>query len=706
MTPARSSIQISDPLRRRIADAHLMDEAKAVNALVEDARLPMEQAKRISERAARLVEGVRNRGPAMALDAFLQEYGLSTKEGVALMCLAEALLRIPDPETADRIIADKIGSGDWDSHLGQGSSLLVNASTWGLMLTGRVVGFETQEERQPWEFIQSLAGRAGAPVIRAAVTRAMGILGAEFVLGRTIDEALDAAKPGDRTGERFSFDMLGEAARTAKDANQYLAAYETAIDAIGAARAERSLLDASGISVKLSALHPRYQENQRDQVMDELLPRLAGLARRSKTAGIGMCIDAEESQHLDMSLDLVAALLRDPTLNSWSGLGVAVQAYQKRALSVLDWLYAQAEEADRMLAVRLVKGAYWDAEIKRAQELGLSGYPVFTRKRATDVSYLACAKKLFQMQDRIFPQFATHNAHTVAAVVEMAGTSGAYEFQRLHGMGAALYEEVRESGSASAVPVRVYAPVGSHQHLLSYLVRRLLENGANTSFVNRLQDAAVPVAQIVADPVARTAATDPKPHPRIPLPQDLFAPERQNSSGIDVSDRWAVAPLLEGVAQWAERGWSLARAGDSAPREIRNPADNRVAVGTVSDSSPEDLNTALDTAQTAAVGWDQAGADVRANCLERTANFLEQRRDEFVALAVFESGKTVADGIAEVREATDFCRYYAARARADFPCPLICRGPLANVITSHSMAGVSLPASVRGIFRWPFLWDK
>lgn len=425
-----------DPLRAAIADACLRDETEAVNALVADAKLSRAVNSRVTKRAIGLVEGVRAAGPRLALDAFLLEYGLSTKEGVALMCLAEALLRIPDPKTADLIIQDKIGGGDWDSHLGQGSSWLVNASTWALMLTGRVVGFDPDEEVRPWEFIQTLTGRAGAPVIRAAVTRAMGILGAEFVLGRTIDEGLNNARSEDAKGTRFSFDMLGEAALTAQDAADYLTAYQDAIDAIGATRDGRSLTDAPGISIKLSALHPRYEESQRHRVMDELLPILRDLAERAKAAGLGMCIDAEEADRLDLSLDLINELMSDPGLDGWAGLGVAVQAYQKRAPYVLDWLYHRAGETGRSVMVRLVKGAYWDAEIKRAQEMGLPSYPVFTRKRSTDTSYLACARKLIGMRDRVFPQFATHNAHTVAAVIEMAGgDNSGYEFQRLHGMG-------------------------------------------------------------------------------------------------------------------------------------------------------------------------------------------------------------------------------------------------------------------------------
>lgn len=674
MAQESSPRDVTDPLRAAIADAYLKDETEAVNALVAEARLPEDVSARIVDRAARLVEGVRAAGPRLSLDVFLQEYGLSTKEGVALMCLAEALLRIPDAETVDLIIQDKIGGGDWDSHLGQGPSLLVNASTWALMLTGRVIGFEENEEGRPWEFIQNLTGRIGAPVIRAAVTQAMRILGREFVLGRTIEEGLASARDGEARGFRFSFDMLGEAAKTAQDAAAYLAAYEVAIDAVGAARGGRPLAEAPGVSIKLSALHPRYEESQRTRVLDELLPRLQGLAVRAKAAGLGLCIDAEEADRLDLSLDLIDALIADSALDGWAGLGVAVQAYQKRAPYVLDWLYQRAGQAGRSIMVRLVKGAYWDAEIKRAQEIGLTGYPVFTRKRATDTSYLACARKLLGMRDRILPQFATHNAHTIAAVIEMAGDQAGYEFQRLHGMGDTLYDQLSADDGPGA-PVRIYAPVGSHEYLLSYLVRRLLENGANTSFVNRLQNATVPVREVVADPVARAAASDPKPHPRIPLPRDLFGDGRQNSAGLDLTDRRAMAPVLEGIGIWSGKSWHWAKPDDPGPSNILSPNDHRVSVGTVSLAGPHEINSALNSARVAAPGWDRTPASDRADCLLRAADALERDRTEFVALTVLEAGKTVADALAEVREAIDFCRYYAARAWAEFSNPVELPGP-------------------------------
>ncbi len=539
-------------LRAAIEDANRRDEAAADAIILAEAKLSPAANKRIAATAHRLVAGVREKGPARGgIDAFLHEYALATPEGVALMCLAEALLRIPDSETIDRLIRDKITAADWQSHLGHSGSMFVNASTWALMLTGRMFRQDAGEHDLS-HALHRFVARSGEPVVRQAVLAAMRILGRQFVMGRTIGEALDRAKPAEQHGYRHSYDMLGEAARTARDAERYRDAYATAIAAIGVAAGGRAIEDAPGISVKLSALHPRYEMAQRERVMRELVPRLADLAGKAKAAGIGFTVDAEEADRLDLSLDVIETLAGMPELTGWDGFGLAVQAYQKRAPAVIDWLADLAARTKRRLMVRLVKGAYWDSEIKRAQERGLATYPVYTRKVATDVSYLACARKLFAEPTAFYPQFATHNAHTLAAVLELAGqrTAGQrtdWEFQRLHGMGEALYETI-VGPEGMNLPCRVYAPVGSHEDLLAYLVRRLLENGANASFVNRIVDERQPIDAIIADPVAELAALAEKSHPNIPLPRALYRPERANSAGVDLSDRRALGELHEGLA--------------------------------------------------------------------------------------------------------------------------------------------------------------
>src|SRR5579864_2731570 len=493
-------------LRAGLGVAHRRVEDDAVEVILAAAEIPADSRDRIAATARLLVEAVRReRLGKGGLDAFLQEYALSSPEGVALMCLAEALLRIPDAETVDRLIRDKIASADWQRHLGHSASLFVNASTWALMLTGRLLRPD-QGEGDLGSILRRFAARSGEPVWRQAVSAAMRILADQFIMGRTIEEALERARGAERLGYRHSFDMLGEAARTMADAERYHAAYRRAIAAIGEAAAGRvpgrdpGIEAAPGISVKLSALHPRYEMAQYGRVMGELLPSLLVLARDARTAGIGFTIDAEEADRLEPSLDLVEPLALHPDLAGWDGLGLAIQAYQKRALAVVDWLADLARRARRRLMVRLVKGAYWDSEIKRAQERGLDGYPVFTRKVATDVSYLACAKRMFAAGAAFYPQFATHNAQTLAAILELAGGRADWEFQRLHGMGEALYAEVVGPDKMDR-PCRVYAPVGGHEDLLAYLVRRLLENGANTSFVNRIVDEKEAIEDIVADPI-------------------------------------------------------------------------------------------------------------------------------------------------------------------------------------------------------------
>ncbi|MGQ0676413.1 MAG: bifunctional proline dehydrogenase/L-glutamate gamma-semialdehyde dehydrogenase PutA [Rhodospirillales bacterium] len=669
-----------DGPRAAIRALHRADETACVEALIPRALVSPEAGERVAARAAGLVRAVRARPRPGGLDAFLHEYALSSREGIVLMCLAEALLRIPDADTADRLIRDKIGGADWQRHVGQSESLFVNATAWAVLLTGRLGGAEPGVGIDWAQAMKRLVARSGEPVIRAAMAQAMRILGRQFVMGRTIGEALQRAAGAERQGYRHTYDMLGEAARTAADAGRYLESYRAAIAEIGrAAKAAKSIHDAPNISVKLSALHPRYEYAQARRVLDELGPRLLQLARAAKEAGIGLTVDAEEADRLDLSLDLIELAAGDPPLKGWDGLGLAVQAYQKRAAALVDWLAALARRRKRRLMVRLVKGAYWDSEIKRAQERGLDSYPVFTRKASTDVSYLACARALLADAEAFYPCFATHNAHTVAAVLELAGRRRDWEFQRLHGMGEQLYEEI-VGRDKLGLPCRVYAPVGGHEELLAYLVRRLLENGANTSFVNRLVDEKAPVEAIVADPVAAVAKLAAKPHPRIPLPVRLFGPERKNSMGIDLNDPAALAPLAEAMEKAAGRKWRAApiiggEAAAGKAETIFDPADRRRIVGEAAPADPALVDRALTLARRAQGDWDRLGGDRRAEILDRAADLMEAARPELMALAVREAGKTVPDALAEVREAADFCRYYAARAREDFAAAAPLPGP-------------------------------
>ena len=666
-----------DGLRAAIDAAYRADETEIVEALIPLAVVPGEVQKRIKERAAGLVAKVREtRHSFGGLEAFLQEYGLTSKEGVALMCLAEALLRIPDAETADRLIADKIGGADWDAHMGHGEGIFVNASTWALMLTGRVIRPEPDEQREPRTVLSRLVKRLGEPVIRQAMVQAMRIMGRQFVMGRTIKEALDRATGPEGKGYRYSYDMLGEAARTHADAERYLESYHKAIEAIGKRAKGRGPIDGPGISVKLSALWPRYETARRVEAQAALTERLKALAVAAKGHGIGLTMDAEEADRLDLSLDVFEAVYGDKALTGWDGFGLAVQAYQKRTMPLVEWLIDLAGRHGRRIMVRLVKGAYWDTEIKLAQVDGLAGYPVFTRKASTDVSYLACAKRMLEARDRLYGQFATHNAQTVAFVLEAAGNRDGFEFQRLHGMGEPLYDQV----VAPDMPCRVYAPVGGHEDLLAYLVRRLLENGANTSFVNRLQDEEVPVADIVADPVAKVAALAAKPHPQISLPVDLYAPERPNSAGYDLSDPPTLLPVLEAMDAAAQVTWEAApliagEAGEGDRRPVTDPADRQRIVGGVVDATAEQAGEAAGIAAGAWRGWDALGGAARCEILTRAADLMEAAGPELMAMAVREAGKTLPDAVAELREAVDFLRYYGARAAAEFEGPSMLPGP-------------------------------
>ena len=607
-----------DPPRRAIEAAYRQDETAAIEALLPAATFGAEAQGRIAEKAGRLVAHVRQeRLGSGGLDAFLHEYQLSTREGVILMCLAEALLRIPDAETANRLIRDKFSEADWEAHLGHSDSVFVNASTWALMLTGRVVKLEEGSTGDPRSALRQLVAKSGEPIIRQATTQAMRIMARQFVMGRTIGDALERARQAEHRGYRHSYDMLGEAAHTKDDAERYFVAYRQAIDAIGGTDGGRGAIEAPGISVKLSALHPRYEFAQRRRAVPELAACLGSLAAQARKAGIGICVDAEEAERLELSLDIVAEVIGDAQLAGWEGFGVAVQAYLKCASQVIDWLAALARDKGQRLMVRLVKGAYWDNEIKLSQERGLKSYPVFTRKASTDVSYLACASRMLAARDAFYCQFATHNAHTLAAVLEMAGNDKEFELQRIHGMGEALYDQVVGEGGF-AVPCRVYAPVGSHEDLLPYLVRRLLENGANTSFVNRIVDEELPVDAIIADPTAKVAALAVKPHPGIPLPGDLYGAARRNSSGLDLASPADVRELGRAMEE-AAGPWTAAPMVDGRTRADRertlfDPADHRRRVGTVAE--------ALAAAASAAPEWAATPLEERAGCLEQAADLM------------------------------------------------------------------------------------
>jgi RHH-type proline utilization regulon transcriptional repressor/proline dehydrogenase/delta 1-pyrroline-5-carboxylate dehydrogenase len=593
------------------------------------------------------------------------------------MCIAEALLRVPDDATQERLIRDKLSAADWDRHMGRSPSLFVNASTWALMLTGRLVRLRDYEGQSAGAAVRRLVARLGEPVVREAVNYAMRIMGRQFVMGRTIEDALDNARALESRGYRYSYDMLGEAARTRRAAAGYFEAYKHAIVAIGlrANSGSGALADRPGISVKLSALHPRYEVGKAERLQEELVPLVLALARHAASARIGLTIDAEETERLDLSLDVVEAIAADPQLEDWNGLGVVVQAYQKAAPSVIDWLADLARRHRRRLMVRLVKGAYWDAEIKRSQELGLPGYPVFTRKPSTDVSYLACARRLLDQPALFYPQFATHNAHSIAAVLEFADHARDFEFQRLHGMGETLYEELVENHLVG-VACRIYAPVGQHEDLLAYLVRRLLENGANSSFVNRIQDDHLPIEEIVADPIATVRALARVPHPRIPVPREMYLPERLNSQGIDLADRSRLAELARAMSVADGRAWEAGPiiGGEeqlNGAREAVSPADGARTIGRVAEASEADVERALAVASGAAASWAATPVEERARCLDSAADLMEANMPALMALAVREAGKTINDAVAEVREAADFCRYYAHRARQDLGKPLV-----------------------------------
>ncbi len=655
------AIRPATPLRAAITAAARVPEPVCVPQLVEAATAPAEITRAAAVTARTLIERLRAKKSRGGVQALVQEYALSSQEGVALMCLAEALLRIPDTATRDALIRDKIAGGDWAAHLGDGRSLFVNAATWGLVVTGKLTA--SADDRGLSKALTRMAARLGEPVIRRGVDLAMRMMGEQFVTGQTIEEALARAKDREARGFGFSYDMLGEAATTAADADRYYADYANAIHAIGQAAARRGPYSGPGISIKLSALHPRYTRSQAERVMAELLPRVQALASLARGYDIGFNIDAEEADRLELSLDLLQSLAEDPALGDWNGLGFVVQAYGKRCPLVIDFVVDLARRTGRRIMVRLVKGAYWDAEIKRAQVDGQSDYPVYTRKIYTDVAYIACARRLLAARDAVFPQFATHNAQTLATIYQLAGPGfaiGDYEFQCLHGMGEPLYDEVVGSEKLDR-PCRVYAPVGTHETLLAYLVRRLLENGANSSFVNRISDPAVPVAELIADPVAIVAAmpVPGAPHEAIALP-DAILGDRRNSAGLDLSDEATLATLAAALAD-SVQDWTAGGAGEALP--VCNPADRRDIVGHVVDASEDGAREAMRRAATTFAAWNATPVAERAACLDTAADILQQRMPVLLGLIIREAGKSAANAIAEVREAIDFLRYYASEAR-------------------------------------------
>ncbi|MFC3814387.1 bifunctional proline dehydrogenase/L-glutamate gamma-semialdehyde dehydrogenase PutA [Lysobacter sp. GCM10012299] len=665
--------------RAAITAGWVRDEAAHVRALLDLARLPDAERFAAQATAAGIVQRVRARAKDQgAIEAFMRQYDLGSEEGVLLMCVAEALLRIPDQDTADKLIRDKLGDADWKRHMGQSDSVLVNASTWGLMLTGHLVDLNDETKRDVHGAFKRLLGRVGEPVIRLAVRQAMKIMGHQFVMGRTIGEALARSVKGANASYRYSFDMLGEGALTTKDALRYLQAYRDAIHAIGKSGnfVGSDVFAAPSISVKLSALHPRYEHAKRERVFAELTPRVLELAQLAKSYGIGFTIDAEEADRLELSLDVIAGAYADASLNGWEGYGLAIQAYQKRAPEVIAFIADLARRHGRRIPVRLVKGAYWDSEVKRAQVDGQAGYPVFTRKPNTDVSYLANARRMLEAGDAIYPMFATHNAQTIATIHQRAKSMGRakhFEFQKLHGMGDDLYAEVIPAERLD-VPCRVYAPVGSHEDLLPYLVRRLLENGANSSFVNRITDEDIAIDDLIHDPVATVSAFESIAHPRIPQPVDLYRSygiDRTNSMGINFANDDQLRALAEQVNQATRSDWRatplVPGATVSGPSiAVTNPADRRETVGQWQAADAATVELALKNAVAAQDAWNTMPAASRATILEYAADLLEQRMPQYLALCTKEAGKTLPDGVAEVREAVDFLRYYGGQARKLF----------------------------------------
>ncbi|MET1255664.1 bifunctional proline dehydrogenase/L-glutamate gamma-semialdehyde dehydrogenase PutA [Aliikangiella maris] len=655
------SLVTSCPTRQKIRDFYRIDEETVINHILPLAEVGVSARSRAWERARQMVVNIREDQEGQGgIDALLNEFSLSSEEGVVLMCLAEALLRVPDDETQDSLIRDKLSKGDWSSHLGNSDSLFVNASSWGLLITGKMVNYSDKNKERQFGVLKKTIGRLGEPVIRKSVQFAMKIMGKQFVMGRTIEEAIDRAVEKENKGYAYSYDMLGEGARTMKDAERYFDSYMSAIHVIGKAAKGRGPIKSPGISVKLSAIHPRYEFTHRERVMTELVPKLKELALAAKSYDIGFTVDAEEADRLDISLDIIEAVFLDDDLGDWNGFGLAVQAYQKRAIFVIDWLGQLTEKTTRKLMVRLVKGAYWDTEIKTSQQDGLEDFPVFTRKATTDVSYKACAIKLMAMRDRIFPQFATHNAYTAATILQLAhGDTSNFEFQRLHGMGESLYDQIV---TQDKVQCRVYAPVGQHEDLLAYLVRRLLENGANSSFVNAIVDESKPVESLLPDPVEKIQGVKSKANPQIQMPIRLYGDERDNSKGLDLTNINHITPLKENLDQWLSKILIDAQQVPEGSKPVRNPANRDEVIGYITHQNDEQMKLLIDNADKAFAEWSTKPVKERADLLRKTADILERHRDELIGLCMKEAGKVAQDGVDEVREAVDFCRYYAARA--------------------------------------------
>ncbi|MCF6435897.1 bifunctional proline dehydrogenase/L-glutamate gamma-semialdehyde dehydrogenase PutA [Pseudoalteromonas sp. MMG022] len=651
----------SCPIRQKIRDFYRIDENEVIDHILPLAEVGVTARSRAWERARQLVLNIRkDQDGQNGVDALLNEFSLSTEEGVVLMCLAEALLRVPDKETQDNLIRDKLAKGDWSSHLGSSDSLFVNASSWGLLVTGKMVNYTDKNKEQQFGVLKKTIGRLGEPVIRKSVNFAMKIMGKQFVMGQDIDEAIERAAEKEQKGYVYSYDMLGEGARTMADADRYFKSYMNAIHAIGKAANGRGPIKSPGISVKLSAIHPRYEFSHRERVMSEIVPKLKELALAAKQYDIGFTVDAEEADRLDISLDIIEAVFSDDELGDWQGFGLAVQAYQKRAIFVVEWLADLARRVGRRLMVRLVKGAYWDTEIKTTQQDGLNHFPVFTRKATTDVSYKACAIKLLEARDVLFPQFATHNAYTAATILEVAkGDNQGFEFQRLHGMGESLFDQIVENDK---IQCRVYAPVGQHEDLLAYLVRRLLENGANSSFVNAIVDTSKPVESLLPDPVETLQGLRNKFNKQIKLPIELYGDERPNSKGLDLTDINVLTPFKENLDTWLNEHLIDESTVKEGYLAVRNPANHKEVVGQVRVHQSDDMRAMVENADKAFADWSQTPVKERADLLRRVADILERHHDELVAICIKEAGKVAQDSIDEVREAVDFCRYYAARA--------------------------------------------
>lgn len=691
MTSLKSGPVAREPLRQAMDKLYLADEESCAHKLLESLRLSRADNQKIQRRTENLVTNVRKKGEAAGgIEAFLREYNLSTEEGVVLMCLAEALLRIPDDGTVDRLIKDRLTSAHWEEHIGRSQSLFVNASTWGLMLTGRIIK-QPENLDDAKSLFKSLVQQSGAPLIRKAIRQGMRIIAHQFVLGRTLDEAIARGDKLYTPDYSYSFDMLGEAAVTQTDADSYFDAYFNAIERVRelTQRSGKDIFTADSLSVKLSALHPRYAYRQQARLYKELLPRLMELVLHASQAGVGITIDAEEADTLNISLDLFSAIYLDPALKDWEGFGLVVQTYQKRAPAQIEWLKDLARRYNKRIPLRLVKGAYWDTEIKRAQEQGWTDYPVFTRKATTDLSYLVCAQQLLDAMECFYPQFASHNAHTITSIRHMAKGRGRYEFQRLHGMGESLYTCLKEDASFDT-PCRLYAPVGSHEELLPYLVRRLLENGANTSFVNRIEDASIPLESITESPVETLIKSTPFRHTAIPRPPDLYAKQRKNSLGLNLDNRDELLQLYQEMGDCLSRSWRALPIINGIPlsdesKPVSNPADATIAAGEVIVANRHTVEMALTAGVHGTGPWASKSADFRADILTDAATRLEQHRGELVALCISEAGRIATDALAEVREAVDFCRYYAQLLRCEFASEKVFTGPTgeANSMTLH-----------------------